>query len=106
MLIQNYWIILILIFIIKCISIKELSSYNIKCILFYLIYVLWMFAEWGFEFDSRYFSIEEFIWILFLVPLFVYLLFPFVYSYIKNWKIVKWADRIIDSIYSKLKEVS
>lgn len=103
---KYYWIIIFLIIFAKFDKIRSLSSYNIKCILFYLIYVLWMFAEWDFEFDSRYFSIEEFIWSLFLVPLFVYLLFPFVYSHIKNWKIVKWTDRIIGSIYSKLKKIS
>lgn len=106
MLIQNYWILLVLILITKFINIKELSSYNVKWIIFYLIYVLWMFAEWDFGFDCQFFSIEEFIWHLFLIPLFTYLLFPFIYSNTKNWKIIKWIDRIVDSVYNKLKEVS
>lgn len=84
----------------------KLSSYNIKWIVLYVIYALWMLAEYDFGFDHNPISdcMEEVIWLLFLAPLLVYLLFPLVYKYIGDWKLIRWIDGAIDYIYRTNKE--
>lgn len=78
------------------------NSYNIKFGVVYIIYALWMLAEYKFlEFysDEIYFETESFVWLIFLFPLFLYLLFPVVLKYIGKWKVVKWIDKVIDKWY-------
>ena len=86
----------------------KLSSYNIKWIVLYIIYALWMLAEYDFGFDYNKISdcMEEVIWLLLLAPLLAYLLFPLVYKYIGTWKPIRWIDGAIDYIYSTIREPS
>lgn len=105
MLLKNYWLILTLIVFIKLIKDKELSTYNIKWLVLYAVYVVFMQAEYDFDWKNKYFTIEEFVWVIFLIPLCSYLLFSVFYRKIQNWKIIKWADHIIDIAYCRIKEL-
>lgn len=104
-LLYNYWIVLVLLVLARFIFSKSLSSYNIKWLVFYLVYVLLAYAEYGFDYESivKYNEVEEVIWVLFLVPLCVYLLFTVLYPYFKNAILIKWIDDKIDSIYNRIK---
>ena len=107
-LLYNYWIVLALLLFARFIFSKSLSSYNIKWLVLYLVYVLLSYAEYEFDYKSivKYNEVEEVIWVLFLVPLCAYLLFPGIYQHIKGIKVIKWIDDRVDSVYNKIKELS
>lgn len=104
MLTKNYWIILALIVFIKLLRGKRLSSYNIKWLIAYTVYVAFMQAEYDFDWDSSYFF-EEFVWLIFLIPLCLYFVFSICYKKIQNLSLIKWADSIIDKAYNKIKDL-
>ena len=102
---KYYWLIITLLFAVKLLKGKELSSYNIKWMLAYVVYVLWIQAE---EFNSEMEweeIIEPFIWIVFLLPLAAYLIFPFIWRFISMWQLFRWLDKTIDKWYQTIKDL-
>ena len=102
---KYYWLIITLLFGVKLLKGKELSSYNVKWIVAYVVYVLWMQAEIFNEEREWEDIIEPFIWIFFLLPLAAYLLFPFVWKFISKWKQFKKIEEIIDKWYCVIKDL-
>ena len=80
----------------------KLSSYNIKCLVIYVLYCLFFFfiGEGNFFNDDLKNCVFQYI----AIPLFTYILLPFVLKLIGNWKIVKWIDGAIDYTYRTIKE--
>ena len=102
---RYYWLIITLLFGVKLLKGKELSSYNIKWMIVYVIYVLWMQAE-GFNKEMEWEeTIEPFIWIFFLLPLAAYLLFPFVWKFLSRWKLFTWVEEKVDRWYCIIKNL-
>ena len=79
---------------------KRLSSYNIKWIIIYILYVLLLIVSEEFEYSSQGYIV----FLLFLLPFISYLVFPSIIKIIGKWRIIKWADRIIDDCYNNIKE--
>ena len=80
----------------------KLSSYNIKCLVIYILYCLFFFFTGeGTFFDD---DVKNYVFQYIAIPLITYLLLPFVLKLIGNWKIVKWIDGAIDYIYRTIKE--
>lgn len=80
----------------------KLSSYNIKCLVIYVIYCLLVFfVEPGNFFND---DVKDAVLLYIAIPLIVYLLLPFVLKFAGNWKIVRWLDGVIDYIYKTIKE--
>lgn len=102
---KYYWLIITLLFGVKLLKGKELSSYNIKWMVAYVVYVLLVQAEvfnYTREWDD---IIEPFIWEMFLLPLAAYLLFPFVWRYISRWKLFTWVEEKVDRWYCIIKNL-
>lgn len=97
---KYYWLIITILFIAKIIKGKRLSSYNIKWMFTYVIYIIWLQAE---DFSE---DMESFIWGFFLFPVFTYLIFPFMWKYIGRWKFFKAIDNFIDKWYKTIKELN
>lgn len=103
---KYYWLIITLLFIIKILQGKRLSSYNIKWMFVYVVYVLWLQAE-IFNGEERWsYIIEPFIWEFFLIPLAIYLIFPFIWNYIGEWKPFRAINGFIDKWYRTIKELN
>lgn len=80
----------------------KLSSYNIKCLVIYILYCLFFFfIGEGTFFDD---DVKNYVFQYIAIPLITYLLMPFVLKLIGNWKIVRWLNSIIDYIYRSIKE--
>ena len=103
---KYYWLIITLLFVVKILQGKQLSSYNIKWMLAYIIYILWLQAEGFNEEEEWSYIIEPFIWCFFLLPLAAYLIFPFIWKYIGKWKPFKAIDNFIDKWYRTIKELN
>lgn len=80
----------------------KLSSYNIKCLVIYILYCLFFFfiGEGTFFDDDTKNIVFQYI----AIPLIVYLLLPFVMKVIGDWKFVQWTDGAIDYVYRTIKE--
>lgn len=103
---KYYWLIITILFIVKIIKGKRLSSYNIKWMFTYIIYILWLQAE-VFNEDLKWeYIIEPFIWSFFLIPLISYLVFPFIWKYIGKWRVFRAIDEFIDKWYKTIKELN
>ena len=94
---KYYWLIITLLFVVKILQGKQLSSYNIKWMLAYIIYILWLQAEGFNEEEEWSYIIEPFIWCFFLLPL---------VAYIGKWKPFKVIDNFIDKWYRTIKELN
>lgn len=91
-------------------KLRKLSSYNIKWVILYIIYVLWVVLA-----DIRFFGFEKkpsiedavisTLLLLLLLPFIVYLLFPTLLRMIEKWEIVKFIDKVIDTIYQNIKRM-
>lgn len=80
----------------------KLSSYNIKCLVIYILYCLFFFfIGEGTFFDD---DVKNYVFQYIGIPLITYLLLPFVLKLIGNWKIVRWIDGAIDYVYRSIKE--
>ena len=80
----------------------KLSSYNIKCLVIYILYCLFFFfIGEGTFFDDE---IKNYVFQYIAIPLITYLLLPFVLKLIGHWRIVKWIDNVIDYLYRSIKE--
>ena len=80
----------------------KLSSYNIKCLVIYILYCLFFFfIGEGTFFDD---DIKNYVFQYIGIPLITYLLLPFVLKLIGDWKIVRWIDGAIDYVYRSIKE--
>jgi hypothetical protein len=80
----------------------KLSSYNIKCLVIYILYCLFFFfIGEGVFFDD---DIKNYVFQYIAIPLIVYLLLPFVLKIIGHWRMVKWIDDVIDYLYRSIKE--
>ena len=99
---KYYWLIITILFIVKVLKGKELSSYNIKWMFTYVVYLLWLQAEFYAYVDWSD-TVEEYIIWAFLVPIFTYLLFPFIWKYIGKLKLFRWIENIIDKWYNTIK---
>lgn len=82
----------------------KLSSYNIKCLVIYVLYCLFVYliGQGNFFNDDVKDAVLQYI----AIPLIAYLFLPFVLKLIGNWKIVKWIDGAIDYTYRTIKEPS
>lgn len=98
--IQYYWLIIIILFAVKLLRDKELSSYNIKWMWAYILYLLWLQVE---IFDFNWSKYEDKIWEYtiwaFVLPIGLYLLFPFIWKYLSRWKIFREIEEIVDHWY-------
>lgn len=99
---KYYWLIITILFIVKVLKGKELSSYNIKWMFLYVIYLLWLQAEF-FNHVEWEDVVEDYIIWAFLVPIFTYLLFPFIWKYIGKVGLFRWMENIIDKWYNTIK---
>lgn len=80
----------------------KLSSYNIKCLVIYILYCLFFFfIGEGTFFDD---DVKNYVFQYIAIPLIVYLLLPFVLKIIGHWRMVKWIDGVIDYLYRSIKE--
>lgn len=80
----------------------KLSSYNIKCLVIYILYCLFFFfIGEGTFFDD---DVKNYVFQYIAIPLIAYLLLPFVLKLIGNWRIVRWIDGTIDYVYRSIKE--
>ena len=80
----------------------KISSYNIKCLVIYILYCLFFFfIGEGTFFDD---DIKNYVFQYIGIPLITYLLLPFVLKLIGDWKIVRWIDGAIDYVYRSIKE--
>ena len=102
---KYYWLIIILLFGAKLLKGKELSSYNIKWMLTYIIYLLWLqviyfvYIDWEEEADY-------YLMMAFILPLILYLIFPFVWKFLSGWKMFKWIESKIDMWYNTIRNLS
>lgn len=80
---------------------KRISSYNIKWLTIYLIYVLCVVAALG---EDIFYEWDTYLIVLIIIPLILYLFFPLLLKVIGKWKLVKFFDRIIDVIYQGVRE--
>lgn len=90
---------------------KKISAYNVKWLCFYNIYfwcIITLCPYYDCSIDDFIYAILEdfplYVWTLILIPFFLYLIFPFILKIIGNWKIVKFVDRIIDTVYQEVKK--
>lgn len=102
---QYYWLIVTILFGIKLLKGKELSSYNTKWMLVYVVYLLWLQAECFSDVIWRD-EIENYIVVAFLLPLATYLIFPFVWKFLYRWKLFRWIEDKIDKWYNTIKNKS
>lgn len=81
----------------------KLSSYNIKCLVIYILYCLFFFfiGEGGFFNDDTKNVVFQYI----AIPLIVYLLLPFALKVIGKWRIVQWIDGAIDYAFRTIEEL-
>ena len=80
MLLNYFWIILIAVVAIKLLKGKRLSAYNIKWLILYTIYVMWVQTEIGFMDFEDYDDRLQFVFTIFIIPFITYLLFPLIYK--------------------------
>lgn len=80
----------------------KLSSYNIKCLVIYVIYCLclYLIGQGNFFNDDVKDAVFQYI----AIPLATYLLCPFVLKLISNWTVIRWIDNAIDYLYQSIKE--
>ncbi len=102
--IQYYWLIVIILFVVKLLRGKESSSYNIKWMWAYVIYLLLLQIV---VFDSNWSKYEDEIWEYtvwaFVLPIGLYLLFPFIWKHLNRWKIFRKIEEIVDRWYDVTK---
>lgn len=108
-----YWLLLmtIALFLWRVPKIKQLSSYNIKWILIYIFYIVCLIVGNPTAFGLSVYSnpdgdIEYILISSILIPYFLYLITPTILRYIGKWKLVVLIDKIIDSIYTNIKDKS
>ena len=82
----------------------KLSSYNIKCLVIYILYCLCLYIIGQGNFFND--DVKDAVFQYLAIPLMTYLFLPFVLKLIGNWKIVKWIDGAIDYTYRTIKEPS
>lgn len=84
---------------------KRLSSYNIKWIAAYILYVIILLVgDIPLSYDKEESVIDsEGATFYLLLPALAYLLLPLLLKLIGNWKLIKWVDRTIDTIYNSIK---
>lgn len=86
---------------------EKLSSYTVKYLVVYSLYTLWhllCIVFVGIEFN--FYCAEEkiaFIAFFLVYPLYIYLLFPFVWKFLKRWKVCVKMEIWMDKLYNKLK---
>lgn len=102
---KYYWLIVILLFGVKLIKEKELSSYSIKWMLVYIMYLLWLHVD-TFAYVDWDTDMELYVAAVFIFPLVLYLLFPFIWKFLGRWKLFRWIEDMIDIWYSKIKDLS
>lgn len=100
---KYYWLIITILFVIKVLKGKELSSYNTKWMFFYVIYVLLLYAEYFYYHEQWDEMLEEFIILTFLIPTVVYIAFPFAWKYIGKLKVFKQVEDLVDKVYTTIK---
>lgn len=86
---------------------EKLSSYTIKYLVVYSLHTLWyllciVLDVGGFDFYCAEEKIE-FLAFFLVYPLYIYLLFPFVWKFLKRWKVCVKMEMWIDRLYNKLK---
>ena len=101
---KYYWLIVIILFGIKLLKGKELSSYTIKWMWAYVIYLLWLQVA---VFDVNWSKYEEdifdYILFAFVFPLSLYLFFPFIWKFLSRWRLFKWIENKVDRWYDVIK---
>ena len=99
-----YWLFIILLFGAKLLKDKELSSYTIKWMWTYVIYLLWLQVA---IFDSNWSKYEKDIFdytlFAFVFPLSLYLFFPFIWKFLSKWGIFRRIEKIVDYWYNTIK---
>ena len=101
---KYYWLIVILIFTVKLLGKKELSSYNIKWMVAYVIYLLWLQVMFYDGIDWNYYA-TDYTWKAFIIPLSLYLVFPFAWKLLSRWKIFLKIEEFVDSWYNTIKNL-
>lgn len=101
---KYYWLIVVILFAIKLLKSKDLSSYNIKWMWSYIIYLLWIEVivldyNW-FKYEK---DIHNYITIAFVIPLCLYLFFPFIWDFLCKWKFFRWIEKKVDYWYNRIK---
>lgn len=107
-----YWILFaaIALFLWKSHRIKKLSPYKQKWLITYLLYtaILILLDPYMFGFTDYSYVTDEvivnIIGFLLVLPLICYLLLPIILKWIGHWKVIKWLDMAIDSIYRTILE--
>ena len=101
---KHYYLIIIILFIVKILKGKKLSAYNTKWMFYYVLYLSWLHILFYYYEDWDDILDEYIIWAL-LVPLFTYLIFPFLWKYVGKWKFFKWLDSVTDKWYNTIKDL-
>ena len=102
---KYYWLIITILFGIKLIKGKKLSSYNIKWMIVYMLYLWIMQAEvYSYEMNWEEES-EYFIWTIFILPFAVYMIFPFIWEALSKLKVFSELEETIDKWYNKIKSL-
>lgn len=101
---RYYWLIVIVLFGVKLLKGRELSAYNIKWMVAYIIYLLWLQAD-AFDYVDWETEGSDYILMAFILPLGLYLVFPFVWKYLSRLGLFKWVEKIIDGWYHMIKSL-
>lgn len=76
----------------------KISKYNAKWIMVYTIYCLIMFfSTLGNDTDG-----DDLLLIYIALPITSYIILPFLLKKTNQWKIIKWIDNKIDSVYNTI----
>lgn len=100
---KYYWLIIIILFGIKLLKGKELSSYTVKWMWAYVIYLLWLQEESFYH--TSWSSDDAYVYIVltFIIPLGLYLIFPFIWKFLSRWRLFKWIEDKVDRWYDVIK---
>lgn len=86
---------------------EKLSSYTIKYLVVYSLHTLWnLLCIVIVDMDFDYYAEEkiEFLAFFLVYPLYIYLVFPFVWKFLKRWKACVKMEVWVDRLYNKLKD--
>lgn len=103
MVVHNFWFFVFLILALELLWVRKLSSYNRKWLIFYTLSIFGFYTNYDvYEMEDA----VDLIGAVLFFPLCIYITYSVLYKYIKNWKPIVWIDKLIDWIYTNIKELS
>ena len=105
MIIQNFWFIVLAFTVIDFVWVRKLSSYDSKWIMFYTLYILLYYWNYGRPDNIEKCFLKNYLEVFFFYPAYIYFGFGFIYKYIKNWRVMVRIKKCLDWFYLELKKL-